>query len=647
MGSEFIRRKSSVSSNKKYDTKAFLFTSRSFSASTYENSKVKVSRKELRKDIPPPDYLLSNFSANASQSTIQRDVESPKGKESEEELKVNCSSDEYTSPIVDQGEKEEKISPLLEDGKKEENLDNKSVQTKLTVGEPGDKYEQEADTVAAKVVQQINSPQTEQPVQGKVKPVVKPTVMCQGGVAGETVNRDVEQNIQQAQGGGQGLADNVRQPMEQAFGSDFSGVKVHTDGQADILNRSLNSRAFATGQDIFFKQGEYNPGSKQGQELLAHELTHVVQQKNACLPKIQQSGKKANLKEIPDSHILLEYVAHHVVYDHYALKDPEQSAILKRAGYNIKKVYWRTGRYGFQACLILPSSNHRKTPTPILAIRGTDSLGGLSTDFDFAQVGSNQFLANRKQISELLNLAEGSVDLTGHSLGGAVAQIIATNFPGKVRNLVTFQSPGINLSTQSKFNRLKKSEQPEHITHHIAGRDLVDFAGGGRLPGSIYEHEQQSGSPIDAHKAFLFATDTFREQRERLGLSDHFMNNEVRKNIIRKGNPSITRHRRYPYQIRRFFAEVGRSVLSFITSPFFLLFDAFSSQRPDKSGAPIASYRAMKKIRRILDRLEGWTSARDMRIILDILSTVEDPSEMLEIRRVIEPTLPQYLIYIG
>jgi hypothetical protein len=66
--------------------------------------------------------------------------------------------------------------------------------------------------------------------------------------------------------------------MEPAMGADFSGVRVHTGGQADALNHHLSARAFTTGQDIFFKQGEYSPGSSGGRELLAHELTHVVQQ---------------------------------------------------------------------------------------------------------------------------------------------------------------------------------------------------------------------------------------------------------------------------------------------------------------------------------------------------------------------------------
>jgi len=96
---------------------------------------------------------------------------------------------------------------------------------------------------------------------------------------GETVNSpDIEGAIDSARGSGQTLDSAVRRQMDNAFGSDFSGVRVHTDDRADQLNRSLGARAFATGKDIFFGQGEYQPGSPSGKKLLAHELTHVVQQ---------------------------------------------------------------------------------------------------------------------------------------------------------------------------------------------------------------------------------------------------------------------------------------------------------------------------------------------------------------------------------
>jgi len=66
--------------------------------------------------------------------------------------------------------------------------------------------------------------------------------------------------------------------MDSAFNADFSGIRVHSNSEAGALNRELNARAFTTGRDIFFREGEYNPGSTSGKELIAHELTHVVQQ---------------------------------------------------------------------------------------------------------------------------------------------------------------------------------------------------------------------------------------------------------------------------------------------------------------------------------------------------------------------------------
>jgi hypothetical protein len=84
--------------------------------------------------------------------------------------------------------------------------------------------------------------------------------------------------INQARGGGQTLDSTVQKQMSQTMGHDFSGVRVHASPEADSLNQDLSARAFTTGQDIFFKQGEYKPASSEGQELIAHELTHVVQQ---------------------------------------------------------------------------------------------------------------------------------------------------------------------------------------------------------------------------------------------------------------------------------------------------------------------------------------------------------------------------------
>jgi hypothetical protein len=158
------------------------------------------------------------------------------------------------------------------------------IQAKLSIGEPNDKYEKEADDTASKVVQQINSPTQDKPVQKQESMEedeelqMKSLVQRRGNLDGGEASTDLESSIQSARGSGQSLDSNLQSKMGRAMGADFSGVKVHTDSQSDQLNKSIQAKAFTTGQDVFFRQGAYDPSSKGGQELIAHELTHVVQQ---------------------------------------------------------------------------------------------------------------------------------------------------------------------------------------------------------------------------------------------------------------------------------------------------------------------------------------------------------------------------------
>ncbi|NEO88456.1 MAG: DUF4157 domain-containing protein [Spirulina sp. SIO3F2] len=175
------------------------------------------------------------------------------------------------------------------------------LQPKLTIGQPNDKYEQEVDCLgqsaernrtARQVVQQIHAPSHEiqQPkfqIRHSLEAPLQP-VQAADAATGGTASADFEQQLNQARGGGQPLKPQVAQQMGSAMNADFSSVKVHTDSTSDQLNRSIQARAFTTGPDIFFKRGEYNPSTKGGQELIAHELTHTVQQGAAaqCQPDI-------------------------------------------------------------------------------------------------------------------------------------------------------------------------------------------------------------------------------------------------------------------------------------------------------------------------------------------------------------------------
>ncbi|MEM9091163.1 MAG: DUF4157 domain-containing protein, partial [Cyanobacteria bacterium P01_F01_bin.53] len=205
-------------------------------------------------------------------------------------------------------------------------VQNLGVQAKLTIGQPNDQYEQEADQVASQVVERINSPQVQQQSiqrqdmaeeeeELQMKPLAS-TIQRQEvpeeeeelqmhplvqrkSVGGSVASENLESSIEIARGQGQPLGVDIRGSMEQAFGADFNGVRIHTDAQSNQLNQSIQAKAFTTGQDIFFRQGAYQPDNRSGQELLAHELTHVVQQTGHTSPSVQpQAHDSSNDKAL-------------------------------------------------------------------------------------------------------------------------------------------------------------------------------------------------------------------------------------------------------------------------------------------------------------------------------------------------------------
>ena len=104
-----------------------------------------------------------------------------------------------------------------------------------------------------------------------------PFIQAKGNGEG-TASDAVTQQIQSTRGGGQPMQEPVRRFMENGFGADFSSVRIHNDSNAGQLSHELNARAFTVGNDIYFNEGYYSPGSTEGKHLLAHELTHTLQQ---------------------------------------------------------------------------------------------------------------------------------------------------------------------------------------------------------------------------------------------------------------------------------------------------------------------------------------------------------------------------------
>ena len=193
------------------------------------------------------------------------------------------------------------------------------IQAKLKISTPGDRFEQEADRVADTVMRMSSSPRDNvatsisQPQISRIQRtcatcekeaavVQRACKSCHGGpleenepLQREAEDEDSDEMLQGAdgqlqasegaqsqinnlKGGGQPLSPSLRSYFEPRFGQDFSGVRLHTDANGASAARSVNAKAFTLGSDVAFAAGQYSPETNSGKRLLAHELTHVVQQ---------------------------------------------------------------------------------------------------------------------------------------------------------------------------------------------------------------------------------------------------------------------------------------------------------------------------------------------------------------------------------
>ncbi len=143
------------------------------------------------------------------------------------------------------------------------------LQTKLAINQPGDSYEQEAERVA----------------EGVVDASVYP-VQVQQQATPQAPSSSMPTSIQETLSSpGESLTTGPRSQMERQFGHDFSHIRIHADSQASASTYAVNALAYTVGEDIVFRSGKYMPETTAGERLLAHELTHVLQQE-----KMPQEG---------------------------------------------------------------------------------------------------------------------------------------------------------------------------------------------------------------------------------------------------------------------------------------------------------------------------------------------------------------------
>ena len=209
-------------------------------------------------------------------------------------------------------------------------------------------------------------------------------------------------------------------------------------------------------------------------------------------------------------------------------------ALLEKWGYSDKVVeedHENEPNNGFFAVLILPQKD-RTDLNPIIAFRGTSNTPDFITDSDTKGPGWTQYNLNIANIQKLITKSNNDfpgkkIDLTGHSLGGALAQWTATDdlFKGKFNRVITFQSPGISAERVNNYNKWDKNLQASTVIHHITTGDIVPYAGEASMPGTFYEHTTQSHSALFSHTHLLLESEAYEAQRKTLGITDDVLTN--------------------------------------------------------------------------------------------------------------------------
>jgi hypothetical protein len=200
------------------------------------------------------------------------------------------------------------------------------IQAKLTVGAANDRYEREADHVAAQVMrlpdqsapiaQRVGEEDELQakPLAASITPLIQRAeeddeLQAKSVTAGAAFapGADFEDRLAMAHGGGAPLPKTTRDFMEARFGADFSGVRLHKGGEASKLNREISAQAFTRGRDIYLGAGKEEVESNAGRQLLAHELTHTIQQGAAApLQRRTAAGKMNSIQPAKTTSNLLQ-----------------------------------------------------------------------------------------------------------------------------------------------------------------------------------------------------------------------------------------------------------------------------------------------------------------------------------------------------
>ncbi|MDQ0872960.1 hypothetical protein QFZ77_001619 [Paenibacillus sp. V4I3] len=228
------------------------------------------------------DHIAASESSGASKTDVQRTESEGAGSEAEE-LQMKPAADTIQR-MEEEDELQMKPADTIQRMEEEEELQMKPSAETIQRMEEEDELQMKP---SAETIQRM-----EEEDELQMKPSGEAIQRSESGESEEEelqmkpsgggsfdAGASIESQIKSKQGSGSKMDNQIQAKMESAFQADFSNVNIHNDAESTKLSASLGAEAFATGNDVFFREGRYNPDSREGQELLGHELTHVIQQR--------------------------------------------------------------------------------------------------------------------------------------------------------------------------------------------------------------------------------------------------------------------------------------------------------------------------------------------------------------------------------
>ncbi len=362
--------------------------------------------------------------------------------------------------------------------------------------------------------------------------------------------------------------------------------------------------------------------------------------------------------------VFLEQVAHDMAYSDQL--NTQQKQLLKKFGYQAEPSI--DGPNGFEMRVFLPSNPEYSHP--IIAFRGTEftSLKDLQTDLAPKGVGYSQFQANQRRIEQALQRTSkhGRAWVTGHSLGGALAQLTAAKYSAQIARVITFQSPGIDAaSVQALEQHNAKSKNDVESTHYQVKGDVVSTAGDRLTPGEVIQFDMQNSTASNAktataamiggilvgpatgaaasaaneavakHRAFPVSNaaeehPAFKELFEEGKSFERIAG--ISKDTFQPRTP-VSSDTFKPAKTSNFLRHtIGRTVFAIENASSNWGGDAKAREFAERNKQTIHTFSATTLLEHLNRLLDGWVSDDDLIAFETICYGIEDPSIMQEIR---------------